>query len=351
MTEKFKIGGKWIGTGRTYVIAELSANHRGSLDEALALVRAAARAGADAVKLQTYTADTMTLDLRTDDFIIHAGTVWDGQSLHDLYRSAEMPWDWHTPLKRLANSLGLDLFSSPFDSSAIDFLVELGVPALKIASFELVDIGLIERAAQTGLPMIMSTGMATFEEIKEAVDVAQGAGASALALLKCTSAYPAPPEEANLRTIEHMAETFRLPVGLSDHTLGTAVSLAAVAVGATVVEKHLTLSRQAEGPDSAFSTEPAEFGEMVRGIRTVEAALGSVSYAPTEREAASRSLRRSLFVVRNIRKGETISAEDVRSIRPALGLHTRHLNQVIGRHAARDLERGTPLTWDAISAE
>jgi N-acetylneuraminate synthase len=251
----------------------------------------------------------------------------------------------------LANSLGLDLFSSPFDSSAIDFLVELGVPALKIASFELVDIGLIERAAQTGLPMIMSTGMATFEEIKEAVDVAQGAGASALALLKCTSAYPAPPEEANLRTIEHMAETFRLPVGLSDHTLGTAVSLAAVAVGATVVEKHLTLSRQAEGPDSAFSTEPAEFGEMVRGIRTVEAALGSVSYAPTEREAASRSLRRSLFVVRNIRKGETISAEDVRSIRPALGLHTRHLNQVIGRHAARDLERGTPLTWDAISAE
>jgi N-acetylneuraminate synthase len=346
------INGRRIGPGNpTYIIAELSANHHGSLDEAARLVQAAAEAGADAIKLQTYTPDTITIDADSDYFRISANTVWDGRTLYELYSEAYTPWEWHESLKRVAEAFGLALFSSPFDASAVDFLSALGVPAFKIASFELVDIGLIQLAARTGKPIIMSTGMGTLDEITEAVGAARSAGARELALLKCTSAYPAPPEEANLRTIPHLADAFDVPTGLSDHTVGAAVPIAAVALGAGIIEKHLTLSRGVDGPDSGFSTEPREFQEMVRGIRAVESALGSVCYVPTDRELASRSLRRSLFIVKDVRQGEVLSADVVRSIRPASGLHTRHLNDVLGRRASRDLKRGTPLTWDAIAAE
>ena len=346
-----QIEGRDIGPGApTYVIAELSANHRHEFDAALNLVRAAADAGADAVKLQTYTADTITIDSDRPEFRVGAGTVWDGRTLHSLYAEASTPWEWHEPLKRAATDLGLHLFSSPFDPTAVDFLEHLGVPAYKVASFELVDVGLIGRVARTGKPMIMSTGMATLDEITEGVAAAREAGATDLALLKCTSAYPAPPEEANLRTIPDMAERFSVPVGLSDHTLGTDVAVAAVALGACIVEKHLTLSRADGGPDGGFSTEPAEFRAMVAGIRAAERALGSASYEPSAAEAPSRILRRSLFVVADVAKGEPLSEANVRSIRPGHGLHTRHLPTVLGRRAARDIERGTPLSWELVEA-
>lgn len=345
-----RIGTREIGRGKpTYVIAELSANHGGDFDRAKQLVAAAAEAGADAVKLQTFTADTITLDSDRPEFRIHAGTVWDGRTLHDLYEEASMPWEWQPELKQLADARGIDLFSSPFDSSAVDFLERLDVPCYKIASAEIVDIGLIERVARTGKPLIISTGMATLGEIEEAVATARAAGAADVALLKCTSAYPAPPSEMALRTIPHMAETFAVPVGLSDHTLGISVPVAAVALGAAIVEKHLTLRRADGGPDSGFSLEPAEFGEMVSALRTTEEALGTVDYAPTAHEAGTRALRRSLFVVRDVRAGELFTEANVRSIRPANGLHTRYLSEVLGRRAGRDIERGTPLSWDLLA--
>lgn len=331
------------------MIAELSANHGGSLDTALAIVRAAADAGADAIKLQTYRPDTITIDHDGEPFRIASGTVWDGRTLFELYQEAYTPWEWHAPLRDEARRLGLTWFSSPFDGTAVDFLESLDIPAYKIASFEIVDIGLIQRAASTGKPMIISTGMATFEEIREAVDAARQAGATELALLKCTSAYPAPPDEVNLRTIADMAETFSALVGLSDHTTGIAVPVAAVALGAVIVEKHITLRRADGGPDSGFSLEPAEFAEMVAQIRIAERAMGSVSYAPTAREVDSRSLRRSLFVVADIRAGEEFTPANVRSIRPGHGLHTRHLREVLGRTAARDISRGTPLSWELVT--
>jgi pseudaminic acid synthase len=344
-----EIRGRPIGLGQpTYVVAELSANHRGRLDDAMALVDAAADAGADAVKLQTYTADTITIDARNEHFVIDAGTVWDGRTLHDLYAEAATPWEWHAPLKERAEARGLSLFSSPFDPTAVDFLEQLGVPAYKIASFELVDIGLIACAARTGRPLIMSTGMATLDEVGEAVSAARDAGAREIALLKATSAYPAPPDESNLRTIPHLAEAFGVPTGLSDHTIGIGVPVAAVALGACIIEKHLTLSRSAGGPDAAFSTEPDEFRAMVVAIRDAERGLGRVSYEPTANERDSRSLRRSLFVVADVAAGEPFTRENVRSIRPAAGLHTRHLDDVLGRVATRDVERGTPLSWDLV---
>lgn len=344
-----EIAGRPIGLGApTYVIAELSANHRGSLETAVQIVAEASNAGADAVKVQTYTADTITIDSDAPEFRIRSGTVWDGRTLHHLYAEAAMPWEWHEPLQRAASDRGMHFFSSPFDSSAVELLERMAVPAYKIASFEIVDVGLVARAARTGKPMIISTGMATLDEISEAVDAARGAGAAGLALLKCTSAYPAPPEEANLRTIPDMARRFEVPVGLSDHTLGTAVPVTAVALGAAIIEKHLTLSRSDGGPDSAFSLEPTEFASMVEQIRTAERALGAVSYEPTEREAPSRILRRSLFAVEDIAAGEPLTERNVRSIRPGHGLHTRHLPELIGRRAVRDIPRGTPLAWDLV---
>jgi pseudaminic acid synthase len=346
----FAIRGTPIGGGaRTYVVAELSANHGGQLERAIDLVRAAAQAGADAVKLQTYRADTITLDVDNEYFRIDTGSVWDGRNLHALYDEAHTPWEWHEPLRDEALRHGLTWFSSPFDGSAVDLLESLDAPAYKIASFELVDIGLIERVARTGKPVIMSTGMATLAEIDEAVQAARNAGARDIALLKCTSAYPAPPDEANLATIAHLAEAYGVPVGLSDHTLGTAVPVAAVAVGAALIEKHLTLRRADGGPDSGFSLEPHEFAEMVSQVRVAERALGAVTYSPTPAEARARDFRRSLFVVQDIAAGERLTETNVRSVRPGHGLHTRHLPEVIGRTAARAAARGTPLTWDLIA--
>jgi N-acetylneuraminate synthase len=324
----------------------MSANHHQDFDQAVQIIRAAKEAGADAVKLQTYTPNTMTIDCANKCFQIGTGTIWEGRNLYDLYAEAYTPWDWQPKLKEIAYDLGLDLFSSPFDHTAVDFLEAMDVPAYKIASFEVVDLPLIRRVAQTGKPIIMSTGMASLAEIDEAVRTAREAGASQIALLKCTSAYPASPAEMNLRTIPHLAAAFGVPAGLSDHTLGIAVPVAAVALGACIVEKHLTLSRSIPGPDSAFSLEPQEFKDMVQAIRVAEQALGEVRYEVTEREAASRVFRRSLFAVQDIQAGELFTEENVRSIRPGNGLHPRYREKILGRRASQDINRGTPLAWE-----
>jgi pseudaminic acid synthase len=343
------IGGRRIGPGEPcYIVAELSGNHHQSLDKALALVRAAKAAGADAVKLQTYTPDTITIDCDNPHFTIRGGTLWEGQTLHALYGQAYTPWEWHPQLKDLAESLGLHCFSSPFDETAVEFLEKLGMPAYKIASFELVDLPLIRRVARTAKPMIMSTGMASIGEIDEAVVTARAAGAREIALLACSSAYPSPPEAINLRRIPDLSDRFGVVAGLSDHTLGTAVPIASVAMGACVIEKHFCLSRGEPGPDSAFSLEPSEFRAMVDGVRTAERALGRPEYGVSAAEQASQVFRRSLFVVRDVKAGERFTRDSVRSIRPGNGLHTRHLEDVLGRHAERDIPRGTPLSWDLV---
>ncbi len=339
------VGPRWP----VYVVAELSANHNQSFDQAVRILRAAKDAGADSVKLQTYTADTITLRSDKECFRIAGGSLWDGRLLHDLYQEAFTPWDWQPKLKAIADELGMHLFSSAFDDSAVDFLEQMNVPAHKVASFELVDIGLIQKMARTGKPLIMSTGMASEEEIAEAVESARAAGATQIALLKCTSAYPAPPEEANLLTIPELARRFGCPVGLSDHTMGIAVPVAAVALGACIIEKHLCLRRADGGPDGAFSLEPQEFKAMVEAVRTAEKALGSVQFVSGPREANSIKFRRSLFVVEDIKKGELFTNQNVRSIRPSDGLHPRHVNDVLGKRAACDVERGTPLSWTLVA--
>jgi N-acetylneuraminate synthase len=331
-----------------YVIAEMSANHHQRLDEAMAILEEAKAAGADAVKLQTYTPDTLTIDCDAEPFRIGAGTLWEGRILHDLYSEACMPWEWHAPLQKRAAELGLDLFSTAYDETAVEYLEALGMPAYKIASFENGDLELIRRIARTGKPVILSTGMASLEEIGEAVAAARDAGAKELALLKCTSAYPCPPEEVNLRVIPTMAERFDVPVGLSDHTLGTPVPVAAVALGCCILEKHFTRSRSVAGPDSAFSLEPAEFRQMVDMIRTAEAAMGSVRHSIGTREAASRVFRRSLFVVADVKAGEVLTRSNVRSIRPGSGMAPKHLESILGRRAACDIRRGTPLAWALV---
>jgi pseudaminic acid synthase len=349
VTSKIQIGGRCIASGcPTYVVAEVSANHNGSFDSAAQIIRAAKDAGADAVKLQTYTADTITLASDREEFRVRGGTLWDGRTLHDLYAEACTPWEWQPKLKKIAEDLGMDFFSSAFDPTAVDFLEEMDVPAHKVASFELVDIPLIQKMARTGKPLIISTGMATVEEIEEAVQAAREAGAEQIALLKCTSAYPARAEEMNLRTIPEMAQRFGVPVGLSDHSMGIAVPVAAVALGACIVEKHLTLSRSAPGPDSAFSLEPHEFKEMVNAIRAAEKALGEAHFGLSDNEKASRAFRRSLFVVEDVQPGEVFTDLNVRSIRPGNGLHPRHLTDVLGRSAARGIKRGTPLSWEFV---
>ncbi|MBA2112922.1 pseudaminic acid synthase [Bremerella alba] len=326
-----------------YIIAELSANHHHRYERAEQLVHAAHQAGADAIKLQTYTADTMTIDCPNDVFQIGEGTIWKGRRLYDLYQEAYTPWDWQPKLKTLANDLGMECFSSPFDSSSIDFLEEMDVPCYKVASFELVDTGLLKKIARTGKPVIMSTGMAALGEIEEALATLRIAGSGPIALLKCTSSYPSPPEEMNLRTIPHMATAFGVPIGLSDHTLGIAVPVVAVAFGACIIEKHLTLSRDEPGPDSAFSLEPHEFKAMVEAVRVAEKSMGTVNYAPTSREHVSRTFRRSLFVVKDIKAGEPFTSENVRSIRPGHGLAPKWLDVVLESRASVALERGTPL--------
>ncbi len=349
MPRELTLGARRIGPGQpTYLIAELSANHGQSFETAVRLVRAAKDAGADAVKLQTYTADTLTIRSDRPEFRVGGGTLWDGRTLHDLYGEAYTPWEWQPKLKALADELGLDLFSTPFDPSAVDFLERMNVPAYKVASFEVIDLPLVETVARTGKPMIISTGMATLEEIDEAVAAARRAGADGIALLKCTSAYPAAPEEMNLRTIPHLAETFDVPAGLSDHTLGIAVPVAAVALGACVIEKHFTLSRAEPGPDSAFSLEPHEFKAMADAVRVAEKAVGTVHYGLSGKDESSRAFRRSLFVVADVKADEPLTAENVRSIRPGHGLPPKFLPEVLGRRAARNLERGTPLSWKDV---
>ena len=345
-----RIKGREISAGKpTYVIAEMSGNHNQSYDRAVKILEAAKGSGADAVKLQTYTADTITLDSDAEPFQVSGGTLWDGQTLHDLYLQAYTPWDWHPKLMQVAERMDLHLFSTPFDPTAVDFLEEIGVPAYKIASPELIDLPLIRRVAHTGKPMIVSTGMATGGEIEEALGVIRDTNPDAeVVLLKCTTAYPAPPEEVNLRTMQNLGDTFGAAYGLSDHTMGSAVAVAAVALGACVVEKHFCLSRSDPGPDSAFSMEPDEFATMVRDIRCVEQALGTVRYGPTDKEIVPAKYRRSLFVAEDIQVGELLTERNIRSVRPGQGLHPKYLNQVIGCRAKCSLEKGTPLQWNVI---
>ncbi len=344
-----KIGAKTVGAGvPVYVVAELSANHGGSIQHAAKTIQAAADAGADAIKVQTYTADTVTINCKNDYFRIGGGTVWDGAFLYDLYKQACTPWEWHAELQKTAQECGLGFFSTPFDNTAVDFLEKLNVPCHKVASFELVDIPLLRKVGSTGKPVIMSTGMASKEEVHEAVNTLRTAGCRELILLKCTSAYPADPADANLVTIPDMAVEFGCPVGISDHTPGFSVSVAAVALGACLIEKHFTLSRADGGPDSGFSLEPAEFKDLVESVRTAEKSLGRICYGGTASEEKSKVFRRSLFVVKDVKKGERFTAENVRVIRPANGLMPRELDSVLGKTATKNIAFGTPLIRDMI---
>lgn len=348
MTPSFTINNKPIGEQRVYIIAEMSANHAGDLDQAIKIIHAAKAAGADAIKLQTYTADTITLDCDNEYFRIQQGTIWDGQVLHDLYHQAHTPWDWHHDLKQVADELNIDFFSSPFDSTAVDFLETLDVPAYKIASFELNDIGLLRRVAATGKPVVFSTGMATLPEIELALTTLKDAGATELAMLKCTSAYPAEPADMNLQTIVEMRSRFQIPVGLSDHSMGLEVPVAATAFGATIIEKHLTLSRTIPSADAKFSLEPFEFAEMVDAVRRTSQAIGKVNFGPTDGDRNNRTFRRSLFAVVDIPQGEPFTHENVRSIRPGHGLEPKFLDEIIGSCSTQTIPRGTPLCWDHV---
>lgn len=350
---EIRIAGRAIGPEqRPYVIAEMSGNHNGSLERALAIVDAAAAAGADAIKLQTYTADTMTLDLREGDFLVSEGLgLWAGRSLHDLYHEAHTPWEWHAPIMARAAARGITCFSSPFDDSAVDLLESLGVPAYKIASFECIHLPLIRRVAATGKPVIISTGMATLAEVDEAVRTAREAGCRELVLLKCTSAYPASPENSNLLTIAHLRDAFGCQVGLSDHTLGIGVPLAAIALGATVIEKHFTLSSDDGGVDSAFSADPEELKKLVEEASRAWAALGRIHVGPTEKELPSLAYRRSIYVAQEVGAGEMFTKENLRCIRPGKGLPPKFLDLALGQRACRDVRRGEPLSWDMLIQE
>lgn len=350
MPAGLRINGRSVGEGHpAFIVAELSANHGQDFDRAVRMVNAAGECGADAVKVQTYTPDTMTIPSTKKWFSLGPGTLWEGRTLHDLYGEAYTPWEWHPMLMEVARAAGLTLFSTPFDETAVRFLEQLDVPAYKVASFELVDLPLLREVGRTGKPVILSTGMATVSEIHEAIDTMRLEGAEQIALLVCTSSYPAPTDQMNLRRIPHLAELFDLPVGLSDHSLSPEVPVVATALGACVIEKHFTLSRSYEGPDSEFSLEPAEFAEMVSAVRTAESALGEATLGVAEGEEPSRIFRRSLFVVQDVAVGEDFTVENVRSIRPGYGLHTRHLEEVLGRKASADISAGTPLSWNLVA--
>lgn len=345
-----QISGRNIGVDhKPYVIAEMSGNHNQSLERALEIVEAAAACGVDAVKLQTYTADTMTLDLDQGEFVISdPQSLWAGQTAHELYTKAHTPWPWHAEIFQRARSLGVACFSSPFDESAVDFLEELGAPAYKIASFECTDLPLIRRAARTGKPMIISTGMATVSEIDEAVAAAREAGCQDLTILKCTSTYPASPENTNVRTVAHMRELFGCEVGLSDHTMGVGAAVAAVAMGASVIEKHFTLRRADGGVDATFSLEPDEMRMLVVEAERAWQALGAVRYGPTEAEEKGRLRRRSLYVAEDLEPGDVLTPTNLRKIRPGLGLAPKHYELVLGRRVKKAVKRGAPLTWDVL---
>lgn len=332
-----------------FVIAEMSGNHNGSLERALALVDAAAQAGAQALKIQTYTADTMTLDIAEREFYISdPDSLWKGNSLYQLYQQAHTPWEWHEPIFSRARNHGMTAFSSPFDATAVDFLETLDVPCYKIASFENIDLPLIRKAAATGKPLIISTGMASVAEMDEAVRTARSAGCKDLILLKCTSSYPASPANSNLCTIPHLRDLFGCEVGLSDHTVGIGAAIASVALGASVIEKHFTLSRDDGGVDSAFSLEPQELKALVEESARARAALGVVRYGRTEAEERSLVFRRSLYIAQDMKAGEMLTTKNLRAIRPGLGLPPRYYDQLIGRRVSQDVERGTPMSWDLL---
>lgn len=342
LIDKFDINEK------IFIIAELSANHGHDINIAKETIKAVKEAGADAIKVQTYTADTLTIDCDNDYFKLDSGTIWDGRTLYDLYSEAYTPWEWQKELMEYANSIGLIFFSTPFDKNAVDFLEELDVPVYKVASFEIMDIPLIEYIASKGKPMIMSTGVAFLSDIEEAVNACKRMGNDQIILLKCTSSYPAKIEDANLNTIPNMKETFGVEVGLSDHTLGITVPLVSVALGAKVIEKHFILDKSIGGPDASFSLEPHEFKKMVDSVRDAEKALGKVDYSMNEKKKNSRLLGRSLFVVKDIKAGEKFTTENIRSIRPGYGLAPKYFNEIIGKKANVDLDRGIPIEWSHI---
>jgi N-acetylneuraminate synthase len=330
-----------------YIIAELSANHNGRLDTALKIIEEAKKAGADAIKLQTYTADTITLDCNSEDFQIRGG-LWDGKTLYKLYQEAHMPWEWHRPLFDHARKLGITIFSSPFDNTAVDLLEDLNAPAYKIASFEAVDLPLIRYVASTGKPMIISTGMANAEEIQEAIDAARAGGCKELAILHCVSGYPAPANEYNLRTIPAMMDRYGLVTGLSDHTLDNTTAIASVALGASIIEKHFTLDRNGGGPDDSFSLEPEDLKALCAHTKTAWSALGKVKTERSESEKGNAQFRRSLYVCKAIKRGETLTADNVRSVRPGFGLAPKQLDNLIGKKVKKDLPVGTPLSWEVV---
>jgi N-acetylneuraminate synthase len=348
---EISVADKKIGPGHPpFIIAEMSGNHNQSLDRALAIVKAAARSGAHAVKLQSYTADTMTLDIAEREFFINdPNSLWKGRSLFDLYNEAYTPWEWHRPIFEHCRELGLIYLSTPFDETAVDFLEELNVPCYKIASFENTDIPLIRKVADTGKPMIISTGMATIAELDETVRIVRGVGCRDLILLKCTSSYPASPENTNILTIPHMAKLFNCQVGLSDHTMGIGAALASVALGATMIEKHFTLSRADGGVDSAFSMEPDELSTLVAETKKAKKALGKISYGPTEKEKKSLIFRRSLYIAQDMKKGSILTRENLRVIRPGLGLPPKYYDMLLGKRINRDTRRGTAVSWDILT--
>lgn len=335
-------------TDRVFIVAELSANHNGSLDTAIETIKAAKRTGADAIKLQTYTADTLTIDCNRNDFLIKNGSIWDGKTYYQLYKEAYTPWEWHEELFRVAREEGLVCFSSPFDRTAVDFLESLNNPIYKIASFEITDIPLIEYAASKGKPIIISTGIATEEDIQLAIDTCRSAGNNDITLLKCTSSYPAPIEEANLLMIPDLAKRFNVLSGLSDHTIGSTAPIVATALGAKVIEKHFIIDRSIGGPDSSFSMNETEFTEMVNAVRSAEKSMGKVDYSLTDKQKSNRVFSRSLYVVEDIKAGEIITEQNVRSIRPGFGLHPKYLKDILGRIVNRELVIGEPIRFEDI---
>lgn len=352
MDKTIVIDGKRIGTNcPVYFIAEMSANHMMSLERAKLIIKAAKDAGADAIKLQTYRPDTITVDCRGPEFMATPGSPWEGMNLYELYSTAYTPWEWHAELFAYARELGITCFSSPFDLTAVDFLEELNAPAYKIASFEINDIPLIRKVARTGKPIIMSTGIAEKEDIELALQTCREEGNENIVLLKCVSEYPTPYEDLNLRTISDMNGTFDCIVGLSDHSMGSAVDVAGVVLGACMVEKHITLRRADGGPDGSFSMEPEEFSAMIQDIRKIEMALGNVTYNLTEKQKKSRGRSRSLYVVKDIKAGEAFSAENLKSIRPNYGLHTKYYEEILGKKATCDLSKGTAMKWEYVEGE
>ncbi|WP_337033157.1 pseudaminic acid synthase [Paenibacillus illinoisensis] len=347
---QFQIGNRWVGHNhKPFVIAEMSGNHNQSLERALEIVEAAAKSGAEAIKLQTYTAETMTLDIHEGDFYIEdPNSLWKGSSLYNLYQEAYTPWEWHKPIFDRAHELGMLAFSTPFDETAVDFLESLNVPAYKIASFENTDIQLIRKVAATGKPLIISSGMASIAELDETVRAAREAGCEDLVLLKCTSTYPATPENTNILTIPHMEQLFGCSVGISDHTMGVGVSVAAVALGAVVIEKHFTLRRADGGVDSAFSLEPEELEALVVESQRAWQALGRITYGATEREKPSLKHRRSLYISKDLKQGDVLTRDNIKAIRPGMGLPTKYLDELLGRTVSKDVTKGTPLTWEVI---